>query len=174
MAPARPLKDLVGFSTPMPLALTPLDAASERVSIRANLNDPLIQGTVERLSVLFRSEGVGISQATAMGEEADLVIFRWRPMTLDPALALLALSSRSDILKAEDEAGTFDPNLLSSDAGLRLTAAMALERRWIAANLVVPLMSAERWYSVNPALRDVRIRTDGVPILDDAFFGAPR
>ena len=172
MAPARPLKDMVGFSTPMPLALTPLDAASARVSIRANLNDPLIQGTVERLSVLFRSQGVGISEANAIGEQADLVIFRWRPMTLDPALALLALSSASDILNAEDDAGTFDPNLLATDAGVRLTAAMALERRWVDANLVVPLMSAERWYAINQALRDVRIRTDGVPILDDAFIGA--
>ena len=51
---------------------------------------------------------------------------------------------------------------------------MALERRWIDERLVVPLMTADRWYAVDPALRGVRIRADGVPLLHDAYWGLRR
>jgi hypothetical protein len=63
-----------------------------------------------------------------------------------------------------------DPRLLSSAPEDRVAAALALERAWIDSGLVVPLMTADRWFIVDPDLRGVVVRPDGVPLVDSAYF----
>ena len=97
---------------------------------------------------------------------------RWRPPTSDPALALLSLAGkRKDLLDDENgKRALADPRLLSSSKDERVAAAVALERAWLDAGLAVPLMTADRWFTVDPDLRGVQIREDGVPLVFDATF----
>ncbi|MGE5865350.1 MAG: hypothetical protein ACM32J_09640 [Rhizobacter sp.] len=64
-----------------------------------------------------------------------------------------------------------DPRLLSPSREERVEAALSVERAWLESNLVVPLLTADRWFAVDPDLRGVVIRADGVPLLDDAWWG---
>jgi hypothetical protein len=55
-----------------------------------------------------------------------------------------------------------------------LAAALALERALLDSRLVVPLIVVERTITVDPDLRGVVLRGDGVPMLDGAWWGGGR
>ena len=40
--------------------------------------------------------------------------------------------------------------------------------------VAIPLLTADRWYTVDPDLRGVVLREDGVPLLFDAYFAGAR
>lgn len=177
IAPARPLPRTSPVDLPSPLALLPLPDKAPRLSIRVPPADVLLDGIRDRLAVLLRARGLGIrvlpDDGRPLVEGTELL--RWRPDTTDPALALLSLAGSRPALKAAlPEERLKDPRLLSVSFEERLEGALALERAWIEARAIVPLMTAERWFAVHPALRSVKIRPDGVPLLDDAYWGDAR
>jgi hypothetical protein len=67
-----------------------------------------------------------------------------------------------------------DPRLLGREATGRLAAALALERALLDSRLVVPLIVVERAITVDPDLRGVVLRGDGIPMLDGAWWGGGR
>jgi hypothetical protein len=174
VAPARPLPEPQGPDVLAPLSLAQLPASAPRLTIRRVEGDPLIEGVIERLAVILRNRGylVDIRRATADAPDDGVEILRWRPPTSDPALALLSLAGRRKDLVADDGArrALSDPRLLSSSKDERVAAALSLERAWLDAGVAVPLMTADRWFVVDPDLRGVQIREDGVPLLFDAYF----
>lgn len=179
VAPARPLPEPQGPERLAPLALTMLPADAPRVALRRDEGDALVDGVVERLAVILRNRGrlASIERAAASDERpGGLEILRWRPPTRDPALALLSLAGRRKDLvdDAAVQRALADTRLLSASQEERVAAAMALERAWIDAGLAVPLLTADRWYTVDPDLRGVVLREDGVPLMFDAYFAGAR
>lgn len=174
VAPARPLAQVPLSTTSGPLALSALPAKAPRLPIQLDASDALLAGIVERLAVLLRSSGYGVQPLPHRGGslEDGVALLRWRPKTTDPALALLALAGEHPDLKAATPPSALaDPRLLSSSKEERVAGALALERVWLDARVVVPLMTADRWFAVDPALRGVRVRADGVPLLSGAYWG---
>lgn len=174
VAPARPLTQVPLTTTSGPLALSALPAKAPRLPIQLDATDGLLAGVVERLAVLLRSSGYGVLPLPRRGGslEDGVALLRWRPRTTDPALALLALAGEHpDVRAATPSSALTDPRLLSSSLEERVAAALALERIWLDARVVVPLMTADRWFAVDPGLRGVRVRADGVPLLDSAYWG---
>jgi hypothetical protein len=171
LAPARPLPEPTAPGRPLPLTLNTLSSAAERISIVRDGDDILADGVVERIAVLLRTRGFGTQPlAPGVSTAGDaLRVLRWRPPTSDPALALLVLvGTYPEIADAVTLDGV---KLLSDDADARLQVAMTLERELIAGRAAVPLLVAERWFGFNADLRGVRVRPDGVPLLDQAFWG---
>jgi hypothetical protein len=175
LAPARPLPDTPTTGRPLPLTLAPLDDAAERIVVHRAADDPLVGGVVDRLAVLLRTRGYGLKPEPLSSNAGGLTVVRWRPASDDPALALLALAGEHAAL--HDDAGRrllADPRLLSADFDERMSGAIALERAWVESRRVVPLLFAELHYTVDTALRGVRIRPDGVPVFDDAYWSDGR
>jgi hypothetical protein len=173
LAPARPLPQ-PRARTAGPLALGTLPATAPRVRMWVSADDALLNGVAERLAVLLRAQGYGLEAEPGPAGELDdgVELLRWRSPTADPALALLSLAGeRRELRAATDAAVLADPRLLSGDEEERVAAALELERHWQSRRLVVPLMTAQRWLAVDPGLRGVRLRPDGVPLLDDAWWG---
>ncbi len=167
IAPSRPLPPGGPGAADLSLRLDTLPDDAPRLDVSFEPTDPLVAGVVERLAVILRSRGWALGGAA---EHAEVV--RWRPPTLDPALALLALAGTRPSLA---EGGLLEgPGLRSADPDLRLSAALAVERAWIEERRVVPLMTADRWVIVDPDLRGVVLRPDGVPLLLDAWWAVPR
>lgn len=176
LAPARPLPDPLGGGRPLPLTLNALSSGAERIQVHHPDDDILVDGVVERLAVLLRTRGFAIESrpgGEGQGASDALAVVRWRPPTADPALALLELASRFPDLQVRPptDSPVADPRLLSADPEERVEAAIALERHWIETRAVVPLVTAERWFAFNPRLRGVRVRPDGVPLIDEAYWG---
>ena len=96
--------------------------------------------------------------------------------TTDGARALLSLAGERPELVTDDamRRAVADPRLLAANADVRLAAAVDVERAWIERHVLVPLMLADRWFSVDPDLRGMMVRPDGVPIFNDAYFGGAR
>lgn len=165
LAPSRPLP--AGEAGPVPtLALDRLPPDAPRVELRHDPDDRLLAGTVARLAVVLRNRGYATGPG---GTVIDVV--RWRPESLDPAVVLLSLGGSYDALADPTLA---EPALLAEDPDRRLEAALDVERRWMQEGRVVPLMFADRWIAVDPDLRGVRLRPDGVPLLHDAWWAVPR
>ena len=165
IAPSRPLPPPGSGLPELALRLDSLPDDAPRLDVSFDPMDPLAAGVVERLAVVLRSRGWALG-----GSEEHAEVVRWRPPTLDPALAVLALAGTRPALI---EGGLLtDPALLGLDPDERLAAAMAVERAWIQERRVVPLMTADRWIVVDPDLRGVRLRPDGVPLLHDAWWAA--
>lgn len=176
LAPARPLPEPTTTSTrPLALTLGPLDERAERIVVRRAENDPLVGGVVDRLAVLLRTRGYGLTPMAPLSSESGVAVVRWRPTSDDPALALLALAGQHAALHDDDtRAWLADPRLLSTDFDERVAGAIALERTWVESRRVVPLLFAELQYAVDPAMRGVRVRPDGVPVVDDAAWSVVR
>lgn len=173
IAPARPLAKRTAEPSPSPLALLPLPVTAPRLALRVPAADPLLDGVSDRLAVLLRARGIRIDPTSAADQslEDGIELLRWRPETQDPALALLALAGRRPALLASLPRTAFvDRRLLSEKVAERLEGALALERAFIETRVAVPLMTAERWFAVDPQLRGVQIRADGIPLLDDAYW----
>ncbi len=174
LAPARPLPLQSRSVVAPPLTLATLGKDAPRVLLRYSFDDELLVGVGDRLAVLLRSRGSLTDARPTRGGPlvSGLELLHWRPPTPDPALALLELAGRKVELQTEEAGeGTRDPRLLSAVEEERVEAALELERRWIEEHRVTPLMTAERWFTVDPRLREVHIRADGVPLLHDAFWG---
>jgi hypothetical protein len=175
LAPARPLPDTPMTARPLPLTLAPLDEAAERIIVHRAADDALVGGVVDRLAVLLRTRGYGLKTVPLARVSSGLSVVRWRPDSDDPALALLAFAGQHASL--HDDAGRrllADPRLLSSDFDERMSGAIALERSWVESRRVVPLLLAELHYTVDIALKGVRIRPDGIPVFDDAYWSGAR
>jgi hypothetical protein len=178
IAPARPLPEPQGAVRLQPLSLAQLPANAPRVALKKPEGDTLTDGVFERLAVLLRNRGFGVDvrRADKEGLTSGVELMRWRPPTLDPALALLSLAGRRPELAGDTRAAHAleDPRMLSEKREDRLAAALALERVWLDAGNVVPLLTVDRWFSIDPDLRGVVLRADGVPLLDDAYWGGGR
>ncbi|MCP4867611.1 MAG: hypothetical protein GY898_02700 [Proteobacteria bacterium] len=168
LAPSRPLAQAVGQDPPE-LRIDPLPSTAPKIAITHDRTDPLVAGTVERLAVVLRSRGWALDED---GATAHAQLLRWRPPTLDPALALLALAgAHPDLLQ---DVRLADPALLDPDPDRRFIAVAEVELTWLAEGRVVPLMTADRWIAIDPDLRGVRLRPDGVPLLHEAWWSVPR
>ncbi|MBI1949586.1 MAG: hypothetical protein HYS27_28120 [Deltaproteobacteria bacterium] len=179
VAPARPLPEPQGPERLAPLALTRLPPDAPRVLLLREEGDALVDGVVERLAVILRNRGrlADIERASAADDaKGGLELLRWRPPTRDPALALLSLAGRRKDLVGDPavQRALSDPQLLSASQDERVAAALGLERAWMDAGLAIPLLTADRWYTVDPDLRGVVLREDGVPLLFDAYFAGGR
>lgn len=168
LAPSR-LRPPPAAEAPPELRIEPLPSDAPRIAVGHDRTDPLVAGTVERLAVVMRSRGWALA---ADGATAHAQLLRWRPPTLDPALALLALAgTHPDLL---GDVRLADPALLDPDPDRRFVAVAEIELTWLAEGRVVPLMTADRWIAIDPDLRGVRLRPDGVPLLHDAWWSVPR
>jgi hypothetical protein len=126
----------------------------------------LLGGLADRLLALLAARGG--APRPAAPPEAWLV--RWGPPSRDPALSLLALAAEHPDLHTP---GLRDPRLLDADPTRRLEAALDLERGWIEDRRVIPLLAARRWMAVHEDLHGVRLRADGVPLFDRAWWRVP-
>jgi hypothetical protein len=176
VAPARPLPAAATGAERTPLALVPVPADAPRVKLAVRTSDALTDGVAERLAVLLRARGALLDVHQGDGDASTCELVRWHPPTRDAALALLAfLGERPDLLEAPAVGKALDTSaLLSADAAKRLGAALALERALLDSRLVVPLLVVDRWLTVDPDLRGVVLREDGVPLLDGAWWGGGR
>jgi hypothetical protein len=176
VAPARPLPTTAVGVERTPLALVPLPAGAPRVPLSVRSSDTLTDGVAERLAVVLRARGsvLEVNRGEPTVDAIELV--RWHPPTRDPALALLAfLGERPALVAAPAVARALDARaLLAADPAARVGAALALERALLDSRLVVPLLVVDRWISVDPDLRGVGLRDDGVPLLDGAWWGGGR
>lgn len=178
VAPARPLPVVLGAvdDARAPLTLTPVTPGAPRLPLFVRTSDPLTEGVAERLAVVLRARGtlLGLTRGEPADDASELL--RWRPPTRDAALALLAfLGERPGLLRHPAVARVLDAAaLLGADPAARLGAALALERALLDSRLVVPLLVVDRWISVDPDLRGVGVRDDGIPLLDGAWWGGGR
>jgi hypothetical protein len=164
LGPSRPLPSPEpALASEAPLRLDPLPPGAPRLHIEHDAADPLLRGTVERLAVLLRARGWALTERSDAAAPAWRLL-RWRAPSEDPALSLLSLAAELGL------PGASTPALLDADPARRAVAAVELERAWIESRRVVPLMFADRWWVLHPQLRGVRIRVDGIPLLDSAFW----
>jgi hypothetical protein len=176
VAPARPLPAIAGGGDRPPLTLTPLASSAPRLPLFARTSDAITDGVAERLAVVLRARGIGLDVQRALPSTATSELVRWRPPARDAALALLAfLGERPGLLRQPAVVRALDAGaLLAADPATRLRAALALERALLEQRFVVPLLVVDRWLTVDPDLRGVGIRDDGVPLLEGAWWGGGR
>jgi len=179
VAPARPLPPPPASAPSLPLALVPLPRDAPRVTLAVGADDALSDAVAERLAVLLRGRRTLLE--VKRGEQgksgsADVELVRWRPPSRDAAVSLLAfVGARAGLLNEPAvQKATADARLLGADPAQRLGAALALERALLDERLVVPLIVVDRSIVVDPDLRGVILRGDGVPLLDGAWWGGGR
>jgi hypothetical protein len=173
LAPARPIARHQTISMASPLALLPLSPGAPALRVEYAAEDRLLSGVAERLAVLLRGHGFGTTRTLTNPNTASdgVQLIRWRPVSADPVLALLALAGRHPAMRAAlSDDLVADPRLTSADFDERLAGALHLERVWLDGRIVVPLMTAEQWFAIHPNLRGVQIRSDGIILLDDAYW----
>lgn len=166
VAPDRPLAPLSTDGSP-PLTLRPLPAGSPTLALVRSTADELGADLEARLALLLRARGWGVADAGPETPSARIV--RWRPPTRDPALAVLLLAGEFGFALDPQDV----PGLLAEDAAVRASTALTVEQRWLDDRVAVPLLNAARTLSVSPSLRGVRLRGDGLPVLDDAWWVTP-
>jgi len=168
LGPSRPLPrgEAPADAPPLTMRTLPPDAPTVRVDGGGGI---LEAATRERLVAVLRAGGV----RTDADADVGLRVLRWRPPTMEPALALLHLAAEHPDVFGAIPAETGSA-LLSPDPVARSAAAVSVEATWLRERRVVPLFTAERWISVSPRVRGVRVRTDGVPLLHDAWLAGPR
>jgi hypothetical protein len=175
VAPARPLPVAGGVSA-APLALTPVPKDAPRLPLLVREGDPLSDAVAERLAVLLRGRRwlLETRRTASVVEGAEVV--RWRPPSRDAALSLLSFVGEREGLLGDDavKKALADTRLLGDNDAQRLAAALALERALLDSHLVVPLIVVERALLVDPDLRGVVVRGDGVPLFDGAWWGGGR
>lgn len=157
-----------------PLRLSALGPRAPVVRIQVPLEDELAWATAERIAVLMRSVGVrgAVLPNNMDGDNVhELALIRWYPASTDDALSLLALAGRqSDLSQAGYRAFLEDPRLLSPSPAQRREAAHALEKAWLQSGRLVPLMVSRPWIAIPPALKGIHVRSDGVPIFEQAYW----
>jgi hypothetical protein len=144
----------------------------QRVSLACDSKDALADGLCKRLGLVLRDKEI-FPRVEEYGADADLRIKRWRSPSSDPGLAMLHLLVSFPQLAVGLEKGQWVVPLLHEDIASRLEAALALERHLMEKYRIIPLVSVDVVYDVHPALKGVRVREDGIPILWDAWWGGP-
>jgi len=179
LVPARKLRQLPSTTTPMPLTLVPLGPSAPVVPVAVLAEDPLLNGTLDRLNVLARSSGLVLRKHRVVVHQQGWALVRWQPRSSDPALALLELLTQHAPLelpqsgdKKRSPQESWGERLLAVDDNVRLQAALDLERLWLQSGQVLPLLTAERWYTVRNGLQQLRLRDDGTLLLMDAYWEA--
>ena len=168
VGPDRPLAGAREAASPSPLELRTLTDAAPRLTVYLPEADPLAVDIADRLALLLRARGWATDR---MGENGPTGrIIRWRPPVGDAGLALLVLADRVPSLRLDSVDAA---RLLAGSPSERTSAALTLERRWIAERRAVPLLTASRWLVLHARLRGVRVRGDGVPLLDGASWSSP-
>ena len=147
-----------------------------RLPLLVREGDPLSDAVAERLAVLLRGRRwlLETRRTASVVEGAEVV--RWRPPSRDAALSLLSFVGEREGLLGDDavKKALADTRLLGDNDAQRLAAALALERALLDSHLVVPLIVVERALLVDPDLRGVVVRGDGVPLFDGAWWGGGR
>lgn len=152
-------------STPLTLLDLPLDAPGIR--IEHDSKDKLADDLKQRLALLLRARGWRVESSDSPAPTTRIV--RWRPPVADPALAILLLAAEFDLPLPSELRST----LLSADRASRTAAALTIEHGWMDAELAIPLLTAAHTLVISPRLRGVRLRGDGIPVLDDAWWTQP-
>ena len=171
VAPPRPLP-LATSDSGARLSLPPLGDDSPTHTLLTTVNTPLFQSLAERLSVLYRHHGYRLQERPAPAPGTTRLV-AWRSPTPDPALAILHLANAYQQqcgVPPSDTPLKLREQLLSAHLETRLEAALLLEREWVSHRVMVPLATLSAWYEINPHLRGVRIASEGVPLLHDAFW----
>jgi hypothetical protein len=168
VGPDRPLPGTREPAAPLQLQLRGLPEDAPRLTVQVPIADPLATDVADRLALLLRARGWATDRVVHEGPTARII--RWRPPVSDAGLALLVLADRVPSLRLD--AASAAP-LLAGTASERTSAALTLERRWIAERRAVPLLTASRWLVLHARLRGVRVRGDGVPLLDGASWRSP-
>jgi hypothetical protein len=123
-------------------------------------DDPLLTEVAERLAVLARSSGLPCTVGPG-----GYQLLRFRPNSSDPALALLELAALSPGLAKLGGALVSANDLLSLSPSARAVAAINLERHWLKAGKVVPLMTTQHWFATKQRLHGVELGPSGTPSL---------
>ncbi|MCP4502604.1 MAG: hypothetical protein GY822_21870 [Deltaproteobacteria bacterium] len=172
LVPARKLRELPQKVNPLPLRLVPIGKNAPTVPIAVDANDALLTGTMERLRVMARSQGVLLRRHRTSVRTEGWSLIRWSPRSADPGVALLDLAAHNDNLELPRADSPLFFQLLDEDEDTRLQAALQLEAQWMAQGVVIPLLRAERWFTLHPLLKRVRVRDDGMLLVSDAHWGA--
>ena len=149
------------------LTLQPLPPGAPGIRIHHKPDDRLAHDLRQRLALLLRARGWRVETNDASTPTARIV--RWRPPVADPALAVLLLADEFGLALPDH----ITPRLFSSDRALRTATALTIERAWMDSRLATPLLTATRALAINPRLQGVRLRGDGLPVLDDAWWVQP-
>jgi|GEM_PF-803669 len=175
VGPARPLPPSTSVAGP-PLTLTPVPKDAPRLPVWVEAGDALSDAVAERLAVLLRGKRMLLETRRNQSADEGAELVRWRPPSRDAALSLLSFVGAREALVTDVgvQRALEDPRLLGREATGRLAAALALERALLDSKLVVPLIVVERAISVDPDLRGVVLRGDGIPMLDGAWWGGGR
>ncbi len=168
VGPDRPLPGARETAAPHPLELRPLPEGAPRLTVQLPSADSLAVDIADRLALMLRARGWATDRRRGEGPTGR--ILRWRPPVADAGLALLVLADRVPSLRLDSVDAA---RLLGGNPSERTSAALTLERRWIAERRAVPLLTASRWLVLHPRLRGVRVRGDGVPLLDGASWSSP-
>lgn len=168
VGPDRPLVGVREQAPRLPLQLRSLPDAAPTLALEVPKADPLAGGVADRLALMLRARGWATGPGRDPGPTARII--RWRPAVADPGLALLVLADLVPTLIVEPASAAA---LLAGTRSERASAALTVERAWITDRRAVPLLTASRWLVLHPQLRGVRMRGDGVPLLDDASWSAP-
>ncbi|MEC9464942.1 MAG: hypothetical protein VX834_04105 [Myxococcota bacterium] len=170
LAEPHPLPRVRAAARVEPLALSAEDRYVRSVPVYVNQNDRVARGFEDRLSLFLGSRSIGVSRvAQEAGARDGLSVVRWRPPSRDPGISMLELMGRFPELRVGD--GTLLLKLLSDSRAARLEAALEVERAWIDSRRVIPLATLDVWYEVTSGLEGVSVSDEGVPLLDDAFWG---
>ena len=169
-----PPRHASGLRPAPPLRLSSLGPEALVVRIQVPLEDELAWATAERIAVLMRSVGArGVVFPNNMDNDKDheLALIRWYPESDDDALSLLALAGRhAELSRVEYRALLQDPRFLSPSAAQRREAAHALETAWLQSGVLLPLMVSRSWLAIPPTLKGIHVRSDGVPIFEQAYW----
>ncbi len=168
VGPDRPLAGAREAAPPHPLELRALPESAPRLTVHVPEADPLAVDIADRLALLLRARGWATDRRSGDGPTGRII--RWRPPVADAGLALLVLADRVPSLRLDSVDAA---SLLAGSPSERTSAALTLERRWIAERRAVPLLTASRWLVLHARLRGVRVRGDGVPLLDGASWSSP-
>ena len=180
LAPPRPLPEPAVPGRPLALTLEFIDDSAETITMRLHLADPLLDGVADRLAVMLRTRGLRLLKNEALAspegpvDETEIALERFRSPTPDPALAMLFLAGRYPARLGQHISPKQQRALLSGNTDERLEAAVLQERAWLSERRIIPVMVADRVFTVDSALYGVKIRGDGVPLLDRAYWGAAR
>lgn len=155
------------LAEPAELRLPRLTQDASKVAVLTVPEDPLLDQVRGRLAVIVRDRARRIEPLPVGTRWHDnaLILWRFRPASEEPALAILAMIGGLGERPALDDA--LIKRALSHDAGKRLEAALELERALIDQRVVVPLLTIERELGVAPGLHGARFSESGLPTFAD-------
>ncbi|WP_348263023.1 ABC transporter substrate-binding protein [Telmatobacter sp. DSM 110680] len=124
----------------------------------ATEGDGAMQLAAQRIGLNLREAGFNVQMASPGAQRADLVLREIRVAEIEPSAAL------EQILRS---VGDFTPMTATTAQELLKAEQNALDQK-----TVVPLLDLPRAYATGARVRDLRLRTDGMPDLADASLEA--